>query len=144
MGPGFITGASDDDPSAIATYSQTSAQFGYNQAWAALLTLPFMIAIQEISTRIGLVSGKGIACLLKEQYPKYIIIFIISLFFMANVINIAANLSAMAVSIQLSINIPFYLLIIFFAVFILVLEIFIQCILSWTITIIMLVSTIIL
>ena len=70
LGPGLTTGAADDDPSGIATYSQTGAQFGYGQLWTALYMLPFMTAVQEACARIGLVTGKGIAAVVKENYSK--------------------------------------------------------------------------
>ena len=71
MGPGIITGAADDDPSGIATYSQTGAQFGYGMLWTALYMLPFMAAVQEACGRIGAVNGKGIAAVVKERYSNY-------------------------------------------------------------------------
>ena len=70
LGPGVITGAADDDPSGIATYSQTGAQFGYGMLWTAIFMLPFQIAIQEACARIGAVTGKGIAAVLKEHYSR--------------------------------------------------------------------------
>ena len=73
VGPGLITGAADDDPSGIATYSQTGAQFGYGQLWTALFLLPFMVAIQEACARIGAVTGKGIAAVVKENYNRKIL-----------------------------------------------------------------------
>src|SRR3569832_719974 len=73
LGPGLTTGAADDDPSGIATYSHTGAQFGYGQLWTALYMLPFMMAVQEACARIGLVSGKGIAAVVKENYNKTVL-----------------------------------------------------------------------
>src|SRR6201985_3422870 len=73
LGPGLTTGAADDDPSGIATYSQTGAQFGYGQLWTALYMLPFMMAVQEACARIGLVTGKGIAAIIKENYSKKVL-----------------------------------------------------------------------
>ena len=73
IGPGIITGAADDDPSGIATYSQAGAQFGYGQLWTALLLLPFITAMQEACARIGAVTGKGIAAVIKENYSKKIL-----------------------------------------------------------------------
>ena len=70
LGPGFVTGSSDDDPSGIGTYSQTGAQFGYNQLWLALWAFPFMAAIQEICGRIGMVTGRGLSSILREHYPR--------------------------------------------------------------------------
>src|SRR3990167_8294694 len=70
LGPGFITGAADDDPSGIGTYSQTGAQFGYSQLWTALFSFPLMTAIQEMCGRIGIVTGKGLAGVMKKHYSK--------------------------------------------------------------------------
>ena len=100
-GPGFITGASDDDPSGIATYSQTGAQFGYNQAWTALWTFPFMVAIQEMCGRIGVVTGKGLAGVIRKHYPKSLLYTAVGLLFLANTVNLGANLGAMAAAVIL-------------------------------------------
>ncbi len=107
IGPGFITGAADDDPSGIATYSQTGAQFGYNQLWAVLFSLPFMAIMQEMSGRIGMVTGKGIAGVIRKNYGRGILYFCVFLLLLANVINIGADLGAMAASGQLLLGIPF-------------------------------------
>jgi len=106
LGPGFISGASDDDPSGIATYSQTGAQFGYGQLWVALFSFPFMVVIQEMCGRIGMVSGKGLSGVIKEHYPKKILYFAVILLSIANVINIGADLGAMASAGQLIIGVP--------------------------------------
>jgi NRAMP (natural resistance-associated macrophage protein)-like metal ion transporter len=95
LGPGLITGASDDDPSGIATYSQAGAQFGFKISWTLLFTYPLMAAVQEISGRIGRVTGKGIAANLKEHYPNWILQCVVTLLLVANTINIAADLGAM-------------------------------------------------
>src|ERR1700760_1699374 len=79
MGPGLVTGAADDDPSGIATYSQTGAQFGYGQLWTALYMLPFMMAVQEACGRIGLVTGKGITALVKVHYSKTVLYSVVGL-----------------------------------------------------------------
>ena len=92
---GLITGAADDDPSGIATYTQTGAQFGYGQLWTALFLLPFMVAIQEACARIGAVTGKGIAAVVKENYNKKILYGLLALILVANTINIGADLGAM-------------------------------------------------
>lgn len=123
-GPGIITGAADDDPSGIATYSQTGAQFGYGQLWTVLLLLPFITAIQEACARIGAVTGKGIAAVIKENYSKKILYVALSLVLVANTINIGADLGAMGAAAHLIIPIPFALLTLFFTAGILVLEIF--------------------
>ncbi len=107
LGPGLITGASDDDPSGIGTYSQTGAQFGYGQLWTALFTFPFMAGIQEICARIALHTGSGLADVLRKHYPKPILYFCVSLLFIANTINIGADLGAMAASAQLLVGLPF-------------------------------------
>src|SRR5487761_2180524 len=95
MGPGLITGASDDDPSGIATYSQVGAQFGYGLAWTLLLSYPLMAAIQEISARIGRVTGYGIAGNLLRHYPRWLSSGVVGLLLVANVINLGADLGAM-------------------------------------------------
>lgn len=124
MGPGLTTGAADDDPSGIATYSQTGAQFGYGQLWTALYMLPFMIAVQEACARIGLVTGKGICAVVKAHYSKSVLYTVVGLVVIANVINIGADIGAMASAAQLLIPAPFLLLTLVFTVTILVLEIF--------------------
>lgn len=101
VGPGLITGAADDDPSGIATYSQTGAQFGYQFLWLSLFTLPFIIIVQEMCARIGIVTGEGLAKNIKHQYPAYILHFVSLLLFIANTFNISADLNAMAACVQL-------------------------------------------
>src|SRR5512140_829188 len=96
LGPGLITGASDDDPSGIGTYSQAGAQLGYGIGWTMLLTFPLMAAIQEISARVGRVTGHGIAGNLCRHYPAWLLYGVVTLLFIANTINIAADLAAMA------------------------------------------------
>lgn len=125
-GPGIITGAADDDPSGIATYSQTGAQFGYAQLWTAFALLPFMIAIQEACARIGAVTGKGLAAVVKEHYSKKILYSMVGLIVLANTINIGADLGAMGAAAQLVIPLPFGVLVLFFTAIILVLEIFLS------------------
>jgi NRAMP (natural resistance-associated macrophage protein)-like metal ion transporter len=124
LGPGLTTGAADDDPSGIATYSQTGAQFGYGQLWTALYMLPFMTAVQEACARIGLVTGKGISAVVKENYSKTVLYGVVGLVVVANTINIGADIGAMASAAQLLIPVPFIILTLFFTVSILVLEIF--------------------
>jgi Mn2+/Fe2+ NRAMP family transporter len=94
-GPGLITGAADDDPSGIATYTQTGAQFGYGQLWTAFLVLPFLAAVQEACARIGAVTGKGIAAVVKEHYSKKVLYGMLLLVVVANTINLGADLGAM-------------------------------------------------
>ncbi len=124
IGPGLITGAADDDPSGIATYTQTGAQFGYGQLWTALFTFPLMTAIQEACARIGAVTGKGIAAIIKEHYSRKVLYATLALILIANTINIGADLGAMGAAAQLIIPLPFAILTLFFTVIILVLEIF--------------------
>ena len=96
LGPGLITGASDDDPSGIGTYSQAGAQFGFSIGWTMLLTYPLMVAIQDISARIGRTTGHGIAGNLCRHYPGWLLGLIVPLLFIANTINLGADLCAMA------------------------------------------------
>jgi len=96
LGPGLITGASDDDPSGIGTYSQAGAQLGYGIGWTMLLTFPLMAAIQEISARVGRVTGHGISGNVCRHYPGWLLSVVVALLFIANTINIAADLGAMA------------------------------------------------
>ncbi len=124
VGPGLITGAADDDPSGIATYTQTGAQFGYGQLWTAVLLLPFMTAIQEACARIGAVTGTGIAAVIKKNYNKKILYGVIILVLVANTINIGADLGAMGAAANLIIPIPFAVLTLFFTALILFLEIY--------------------
>ncbi len=125
LGPGFITGASDDDPSGIATYAQTGAIFGYMQLWLALFTLPFMIAVQEMCGRIGLVSGKGIAGVIRHYYSRKLLAVAVILLLIANTVNIGADLGAMAAAAQLLIDVPFAPLVLMMTALTLFLEIFI-------------------
>lgn len=106
LGPGLITGAADDDPSGIATYSQAGAQFGFAISWTLLLTYPLMAAIQEISARIGRTTGKGIAANLRYHYPRWALQGIVLPLIVANVINIGADLGAMADALKLLIGGP--------------------------------------
>ncbi len=91
LGPGLITGAADDDPSGIATYSQAGAQFGFNLLWTMVLTYPFMIGIQMISAAIGRVSGHGLATNIRLHYPRWLLYSTVVLLLVANTINIAAD-----------------------------------------------------
>ncbi|GAC1313953.1 MAG: divalent metal cation transporter [Mucilaginibacter sp.] len=124
LGPGLTTGAADDDPSGIATYSQTGAQFGYGQLWTALYMLPFMMAVQEACGRIGLVKGKGIAAVVKEHYSKSVLYGVVGLVVIANTINIGADIGAMAAAANLLVPAPFIVLTLLFTVSILILEVF--------------------
>lgn len=124
LGPGVITGAADDDPSGIATYSQTGAQFGYGQLWTAIFMLPFQAGVQEACARIGAVTGKGIAAVVKQHYSKKVLYGVVILVLIANTINIGADIGAMAAAAHLVIPINFVILTLFFTILMLVLEIF--------------------
>ncbi len=126
IGPGFITGAADDDPSGIATYAQTGVQFGYGQLWTALFTFPFMLAIQEMCGRIGLVTGDGLSGVIRKHYSKTVLFFIVGLLLIVNTVNIGADLGAMASATELITGIPFTYWIVGFAVGTLGLEIFVS------------------
>jgi NRAMP (natural resistance-associated macrophage protein)-like metal ion transporter len=106
LGPGLITGAADDDPSGIATYSQAGAQFGFAITWTLLFTYPLMAAIQEISARIGRTTGMGIAANLRHHYSRWILQCIVLLLIIANTINIGADLGAMGDAVSLLIGGP--------------------------------------
>ena len=101
VGPGVITGAADDDPSGIATYTQAGAQFGTGLLWTVLLSLPFMVAIQLVSARIGRVTGKGVAANLRDHTPRSFLMAMVLLLVVANTINIAADIAAMGEALQL-------------------------------------------
>jgi NRAMP (natural resistance-associated macrophage protein)-like metal ion transporter len=125
LGPGFITGASDDDPSGIGTYSQTGAQFGYNQLWLALFSLPFMTVIQEMCGRIGMVTGKGLSSVIRSNYARPILYGSVFLLFIANTINVGSDLGAMAASGQLLLGIPFVFWLILITATTVLLEVFV-------------------
>jgi NRAMP (natural resistance-associated macrophage protein)-like metal ion transporter len=101
LGPGLITGAADDDPSGIATYSQAGAQFGLNMLWTLVFTYPLMVAVQVISGRIGRVTGKGLAANLLETVPQWLVVALVLLLFVANTINIGADIAAMGAAAEL-------------------------------------------
>jgi len=101
LGPGLITGAADDDPSGIGTYSQVGAQFGYGLSWSLLFSLPFMTVIQDVAAQIGSVTGRGIAANLRRHYPRRLLWAAVLLLLVANVINLGADLSAMGAAMQL-------------------------------------------
>lgn len=126
LGPGWITGASDDDPSGIGTYSYAGSRFGLAPLWTMLFTLPFMSAVQEMCARIAQVSGRGIAGNMKKHMPREVLFCIVLLLVFANTVNIAANIGAMAAATQLITPLPFFFLAILFTVLTLVLEIFVS------------------
>jgi NRAMP (natural resistance-associated macrophage protein)-like metal ion transporter len=125
LGPGLITGAADDDPSGIATYSQAGAQFGYSLAWTMFLTLPFMAAIQIISALIGWQTQAGLARNIARRLPRAVLYVLVALLVIANTINIAADLAAMAQSLKLVVNGPALLYAGLFGIVCLVAEVFI-------------------
>ena len=125
LGPGLTTGAADDDPSGIATYSQTGAQYGFQLLWLSLLTFPLMAIIQEMCARIGIVTGEGLAANIRHHYSRKILQFITLLLFCANTLNIAADLGAMSAGTRLLLpQFSFEFFVILFAVLSLLLQIF--------------------
>ncbi|MEX3667529.1 NRAMP family divalent metal transporter [Paraburkholderia phenoliruptrix] len=125
LGPGLITGAADDDPSGIGTYSQAGALFGFNLLWTILLTYPLMTAIQLVSARIGRVTGKGLASNMRAHYPPWLLYGAVFLLLVANVINIAADLSAMGAAVGLLVHGPEHLYVVFLGLFSIALQIFV-------------------
>jgi NRAMP (natural resistance-associated macrophage protein)-like metal ion transporter len=125
LGPGLVTGAADDDPSGIATYSQGGAQFGYALGWTMFLTAPFMIAIQLVSARIGAVTGQGLAANLAKALPRYLLHAIVGLLLVANTLNIAADVAAMGDALHLVAGGPILVYIALFGIGCLVAEILI-------------------
>jgi NRAMP (natural resistance-associated macrophage protein)-like metal ion transporter len=126
LGPGLITGAADDDPSGIATYSQVGAQFGFSITWTLLFTYPLMAAIQEISARIGRTTGRGIAANLRAHYPNWVLQGIVALLLAANIINIGSDLGAMGDAVWLLIGGPKSLYVVLFAVICAAMQVFVQ------------------
>lgn len=125
LGPGLITGAADDDPSGIATYSQAGAQFGFNMLWTVLFTYPLMVGIQIVSARIGRVSGHGLATNIRRHYPAWLLYVVVGLLLIANTINIAADISAMGEALKLLIGGKAQLYAIGFGVLSVLLQVFI-------------------
>lgn len=126
LGPGLVTGAADDDPSGIATYSQAGAGYGYGLLWAFPILYPLLLAVQESCARIGAVTGKGLAAVIRDNYSRRLLYGCVSLVLVANTINIGADLGAMAAAAQLLVPLPFGLLAVFFAVLIILLEIIVS------------------
>lgn len=124
LGPGLTTGAADDDPSGIATYSQVGAQYKFQFLWLAIFTLPLMATIQEMCARMALVTGKGLAGNIRQHYPKWVLYICTSLLFIANTFNLGADLGAMAKATELITPIPFTVSVILFALISLLLQIF--------------------
>ncbi len=125
LGPGLVTGAADDDPSGIATYSQVGAGFGYPILWTAVFTFPLMVGIQTISARIGRVTGRGLAANIRRHYPPWLLYGIVLSLLLANTINIAADIGAMGAALKLLIGGPAHWYAIAFGAVSLVLEIFV-------------------
>jgi NRAMP (natural resistance-associated macrophage protein)-like metal ion transporter len=124
-GPGFITGASDDDPSGIATTAQSGAEFGFGLLWTNLFTLPLMVAVQEASARIGVVTGKGIAAIVRRRYGPRLVVAVALLLAIANTINVAADVAAMAAALRLLVPVPEVIAATAFALGVLALEVFV-------------------
>lgn len=125
LGPGLITGASDDDPSGIGTYSSVGAKFGFSILWMAAWLLPMMLAVQEACARIGVITNRGLAGVLQKHYKKNVVLIIVMLLIIANIVNIGADLGAMSASLGMLTGFNFYLGAIFFAVVILFVEVFV-------------------
>jgi len=137
LGPGLITGASDDDPSGIATYSQVGAQFGYGMTWVMLFSYPLMCAIQEISARMGRTTGRGVAGNMRRHGPRRLVKPIVGLVLLANIINIGADLGAMGAALHLLVGGPAQLYVVVFAVTCAALQIWTKyeryvAVLNWT------------
>jgi Mn2+/Fe2+ NRAMP family transporter len=125
LGPGLVTGAADDDPSGIATYSQGGAQFGYAMCWTMFLTSPFMIAIQLVSARIGAVTGRGLAANLGKTLPAVLLHAIVGLLLIADTLNLAADIAAMGEALRLVDGGPVLVYVAVFGIFCLTAEILI-------------------
>ena len=125
LGPGLITGAADDDPSGIATYSQAGAAYGFGQLWTIIMCLPLMIAVQEACARIGSATSQGLVKVTSRVYSKRVLFFVVALVVIANVINIGADFAAVGAAINLLVPLPIWLLSTLFMLIVLGLEIFI-------------------
>lgn len=137
LGPGLITGAADDDPSGIATYSQTGAQFGFAQVWTALYQIPLLIAVQECCARIGMVEGEGLSAVIKRYYSRRILVGMVLLVVVANIVNIGADIGAVGEALTLVLPGPLWLYAIGTALLVLGLEVFVSYrlyarVLKWT------------
>src|SRR5207249_5863598 len=122
LGPGLITGAADDDPSGIATYSQAGAQFGYQMGWTVVLTYPLMVGIQMVSARMGRVTGHGLAANIRSHFPRPVLLAIVAMLVIANTINVAADIAAMGDALALVVDGSRHLYIFMFGVMSLVLQ----------------------
>ena len=126
LGPGVVTGAADDDPSGIATYSQAGAKYGFGFLWVFPIMYPLLLAVQESCSRIGAVTGKGLAAVIKDNYNRKLLYMSVILVVVANTINIGADLGAMAATTQLFIDLPYALLAIIYAAIIVILVVFVS------------------
>jgi NRAMP (natural resistance-associated macrophage protein)-like metal ion transporter len=126
LGPGLITGAADDDPSGIATYSQAGAQFGYSMLWTVLFTYPLMVGIQMVSARLGCITGRGLAANVKTVFPRWVLYGIVGLLLVANTINIAADIAAMGEALRLLLGGSAHLYSVGFGVLCLALQVFLR------------------
>src|ERR1700683_3121236 len=126
LGPGLITGAADDDPSGIATYSQAGAQFGFNMLWTVLFTYPLMVGIQMVSARLGCITGRGLAANVKLAFPRSVLLSIVGLLRIANTINIAADIAAMGEALRLLLGGSAHLYCVAFGLVCLVLQVFLR------------------
>ncbi len=124
LGPGLITGAADDDPSGIATYSQAGAQFGYSMLWTVVFTLPLMAAIQIVSARIGYVTRKGLAANIKASFPRWVLLAVVGMLLAANTLNVAADIAAMAEALRLLVGGSAHVYAVTFGLLCLVLQVF--------------------
>lgn len=124
LGPGLITGAADDDPSGIATYSQAGAQFGFSMLWTVVLTLPLMVAIQIVSARIGYVTRRGLTANIKASFPRGVLLTVVGLLLAANTLNVAADIAAMAEALRLLVGGSAHVYAVTFGLLCLVLQVF--------------------
>ena len=126
LGPGLITGAADDDPSGIATYSQAGAQFGFNMLWTVVFTFPLMAGIQMISARLGCITGRGLAANIKLQFPRWLLYCVVGLLLIANTINIASDIAAMSEALRLLVGGSTHVYSFTFGLLCLVLQVFLR------------------
>jgi NRAMP (natural resistance-associated macrophage protein)-like metal ion transporter len=124
LGPGLITGAADDDPSGIATYSQAGAQFGFSMLWTVVFTLPLMVAIQIVSARIGHVTRRGLAANIKASFPRWVLYAVVGMLLAANTLNLAADIAAMAEALRLLVGGSAHVYAVTFGLLCLVLQVF--------------------
>jgi NRAMP (natural resistance-associated macrophage protein)-like metal ion transporter len=124
LGPGLITGAADDDPSGIATYSQAGAQFGFSMLWTMIFTLPLMAAIQIVSARIGYVTRRGLTANIKASFPRWVLWSVVGMLVVANTLNVAADIAAMAEALRLLVGGSAHVYAITFGLLCLVLQVF--------------------